>query len=137
MVILLALHFVQVVIDGAYRAPREINFWLGLILMQILLAMALTGYLLPWDQKGYWATKVATNMIASCRGWARLQRWSSAATTTVITAHAVLRPACRRAAGASWCSSRHIALFRPTGWPGAMPAPDKTFEQVATVPAWP
>lgn len=64
MVVLLAIHFVQVVIDGAYRAPREINFWLGLILMQIVLALGLTGYLLPWDQKGYWATKVATNMMA-------------------------------------------------------------------------
>jgi ubiquinol-cytochrome c reductase cytochrome b subunit len=64
MVVLLALHFLQVVIDGAYRAPREINFWIGLILMQIVLGLALTGYLLPWDQKGYWATKVATNMMA-------------------------------------------------------------------------
>jgi ubiquinol-cytochrome c reductase cytochrome b subunit len=64
MVVLLALHFLQVVIDGAYRAPREINFWIGLILMQLVLALGLTGYLLPWDQKGYWATKVATNMMA-------------------------------------------------------------------------
>jgi ubiquinol-cytochrome c reductase cytochrome b subunit len=64
MVVLLALHFLQVVIDGAYRAPREINFWIGLVLMQIVLALSLTGYLLPWDQKGYWATKVATNMLA-------------------------------------------------------------------------
>jgi ubiquinol-cytochrome c reductase cytochrome b subunit len=64
MVVLLAVHFVQVVIDGAYRAPREINFWIGLILMQLVLALGLTGYLLPWDQKGYWATKVATNMLA-------------------------------------------------------------------------
>jgi ubiquinol-cytochrome c reductase cytochrome b subunit len=64
MVVLLAIHFLQVVIDGAYRAPREINFWIGLVLMQIVLAMSLTGYLLPWDQKGYWATKVATNMLA-------------------------------------------------------------------------
>jgi ubiquinol-cytochrome c reductase cytochrome b subunit len=64
MVVLLAVHFVQVVIDGAYRAPREINFWIGLILMQIVLALALTGYLLPWDQKGYWATKVATSMLS-------------------------------------------------------------------------
>jgi ubiquinol-cytochrome c reductase cytochrome b subunit len=64
MVVLLAIHFVQVVIDGAYRAPREINFWIGLVLMLIVLALALTGYLLPWDQKGYWATKVATNMLA-------------------------------------------------------------------------
>jgi ubiquinol-cytochrome c reductase cytochrome b subunit len=63
MVVLMAIHFVQVVIDGAYRAPREINFWLGLILMQIVLGLSLTGYLLPWDQKGYWATRVATKMM--------------------------------------------------------------------------
>jgi ubiquinol-cytochrome c reductase cytochrome b subunit len=62
MVVLLALHLMQVVIDGAYRAPREVNFWLGLVLMMLVLGMALTGYLLPWDQKGYWATRVATNL---------------------------------------------------------------------------
>src|SRR6185295_7340820 len=63
MVVLMALHLMQVIIDGAYRAPREVNFWLGLILMQIVLALSLTGYLLPWDQKGYWATRVATKMM--------------------------------------------------------------------------
>jgi ubiquinol-cytochrome c reductase cytochrome b subunit len=62
MVVLLALHLMQVVIDGAYRAPREFNFWTGLVLMQIVLGLSLTGYLLPWDQKGYWATKVATSL---------------------------------------------------------------------------
>jgi len=62
MVVLLAMHLLQVVIDGAYRAPREVNFWLGLVLMKLVLGMALTGYLLPWDQKGYWATRVATNL---------------------------------------------------------------------------
>ena len=63
MTVLLLLHLLQVVIDGAYRAPREINFWFGMFLLMITLAMSLTGYLLPWDQKGYWATKVATNLI--------------------------------------------------------------------------
>ena len=63
MVVLLLLHFMQVVIDGAYRAPREVNFWLGLILMQIVLGLSLTGYLLPWDQKGFWATRVATELM--------------------------------------------------------------------------
>lgn len=63
MVILLAVHFAQVVIDGAYRAPREVNFWLGLLLLKAVLGLALTGYLLPWDQKGYWATRVATNLM--------------------------------------------------------------------------
>lgn len=63
MVVLLGLHFLQVVIDGAYRAPREVNFWLGLILLLLVLGLALTGYLLPWDQKGYYATQVATNIV--------------------------------------------------------------------------
>ena len=62
MVILLVLHLLQVVIDSAYRAPREFNFWFGVILLFITLAISLTGYLLPWDQKGFWATKVATNL---------------------------------------------------------------------------
>ncbi len=64
MTVLLVLHLMQVVIDGAYKAPREVNFWFGLILLQLVLALSLTGYLLPWDQKGYWATKVATNILA-------------------------------------------------------------------------
>jgi ubiquinol-cytochrome c reductase cytochrome b subunit len=64
MVVLLALHLMQVVIDGAYRAPREVNFWLGLVLMLLVLSLSLTGYLLPWDQKGYWATRVATNLLS-------------------------------------------------------------------------
>src|SRR6266850_4748643 len=64
MIILLALHLMQVVIDGAYKAPREVNFWFGVILLQLVLALSLTGYLLPWDQKGFWATKVATNLVA-------------------------------------------------------------------------
>lgn len=63
MTVLLVLHLMQVIIDGAYKAPREVNFWFGLILLQLVLALSLTGYLLPWDQKGYWATKVATNIL--------------------------------------------------------------------------
>ena len=64
MVVLLVLHLMQVIIDGAYKAPREVNYWFGLILLVLTLALALTGYLLPWDQKGYWATKVATSIAA-------------------------------------------------------------------------
>jgi ubiquinol-cytochrome c reductase cytochrome b subunit len=69
MVVLLVLHLMQVVIDGAYKAPREVNFWFGVILLQLVLALSLTGYLLPWDQKGYWATKVATNLLAAVPGF--------------------------------------------------------------------
>jgi ubiquinol-cytochrome c reductase cytochrome b subunit len=64
MTVLLVLHLMQVVIDGAYKAPREVNYWFGVLLLLLVLALSLTGYLLPWDQKGYWATKVATNIVA-------------------------------------------------------------------------
>lgn len=65
MVVLLAIHLVQVVIDGAYKAPREVNYWLGLILMLIVFGLSLTGYLLPWDQKGYYATQVSTKIAGA------------------------------------------------------------------------
>src|SRR5437016_2565951 len=68
MNVLLVLHLMQVMIDGAYKAPREINYWFGFFLLLLVLALSLTGYLLPWDQKGYWATKVATNLVAALPG---------------------------------------------------------------------
>ncbi len=63
MVVVMGLHLLQVIIDGAYKAPREVNYWLGLVLLQLVMGLGLTGYLLPWDQKGYWATNVATNLM--------------------------------------------------------------------------
>ncbi len=62
--VLLVLHLMQIVIAGAYKAPREVNFWFGLALLHLVLGLSLTGYLLPWDQKGYWATKVATSIAS-------------------------------------------------------------------------
>jgi ubiquinol-cytochrome c reductase cytochrome b subunit len=68
MVVLLGLHMLQVVIAGAQLPPREINWWLGLALMGAILGLSLTGYLLPWDQKGYWATQVATSIAGNLPG---------------------------------------------------------------------
>ena len=59
------LHMVQVAVYGAYRAPREVNWWTGLLLALLVMGFALTGYLLPWDQKGYWATQVATTLMGA------------------------------------------------------------------------
>lgn len=65
MVVLLAIHMLQVVIAGAHLPPREVNWWLGLGLLGVVLGLSLTGYLLPWDQKGFWATQVATNIAGN------------------------------------------------------------------------
>ena len=65
MVIVAGLHLLQVAVWGAYKRPRELNWVTGVILLGLLLAFALTGYLLPWDQTGYWATKVATGIAGS------------------------------------------------------------------------
>jgi len=132
MVVLMAIHFVQVVVDGAYRAPREINFWLGLILMQIVLAMALTGYLLPWDQKGYWATKVATSMISLVPGIGpALERlvvggadYGHHTLTRFFALHAGVLPGLL-----SIFLALHVALFRRHGLTARQPlrGPDSTF----------
>lgn len=68
MVILLAIHLVQVIVSGAYKAPREVNFWLGIVLMLMILGASFTGYLLPWDQRGYMATTVASSIAGSTPG---------------------------------------------------------------------
>ena len=73
MVVLLGLHMLQVVIAGAHLPPREVNWWLGLVLLGLVMALSLTGYLLPWDQKGYYATQVATNIAGNLPG---IGRWA-------------------------------------------------------------
>jgi ubiquinol-cytochrome c reductase cytochrome b subunit len=62
---LLPFHLLQVVWSGAYRRPRELTWWFGLALLFLAAAFSLTGYLLPWDQKGYWHARVATNIMGS------------------------------------------------------------------------
>ena len=65
MMVLIGLHMLQVVIAGAHLPPREVNWWLGLGLLGVTFGLSLTGYLLPWDQKGYWATEVATKIMSN------------------------------------------------------------------------
>jgi ubiquinol-cytochrome c reductase cytochrome b subunit len=65
MIVVLGMHLLQVALYGAYKQPREVTWWFGLALLAIVQGLGLTGYLLPWDQKGYWATKVATNIAGT------------------------------------------------------------------------
>ena len=50
---------------GAYKYPREMNWIIGFVLLVLTFVMSLTGYLLPFDQRSYWATIVAANITAS------------------------------------------------------------------------
>src|SRR6202163_4361762 len=61
MVVVLFLHLSQTYIYGAYKGRRELLWLSGCILFALVLAMAFTGYLLPWDQRAYFATAVGTN----------------------------------------------------------------------------
>ncbi len=62
MVILVFLHMWRVFYYGAYKYPRELTWILGVLLLVTVLALGFTGYLLPFDQKSYFATRVGTSM---------------------------------------------------------------------------
>lgn len=65
MIVLMSMHLLQVLLFGAYKKPREIQWIVGVLLFFIVLSMGLTGYLLPWDLNAYFATQVAINIAAS------------------------------------------------------------------------
>jgi quinol-cytochrome oxidoreductase complex cytochrome b subunit len=65
MIVLVFLHMVRVFVHGAYRKPRELSWVVGVLMLLLVLALGFTGYLLPWDQKGYWATNVGINIAGS------------------------------------------------------------------------
>lgn len=62
MVVLAVLHMLRVIYYGAYKYPREMTWFTGVGLLLVVLGFGFTGYLLPWDQKAYWATTVGTRI---------------------------------------------------------------------------
>ena len=62
MVILIFLHMGRVFFFGAYKYPRELNWVIGSVLLILTMTMSFTGYLLPFDQRSYWATIVGVNI---------------------------------------------------------------------------
>ncbi len=118
MVIVLLLHLSQTYIYGAYKGRRELLWISGCALFGLVLGMAFTGYLLPWDQRAYFATAVGTNAIGEVPGigetLTRLVRGGTEMGTLTISrffvAHVFLIPACIFALVAS-----HIFLFRNAG----------------------
>jgi quinol-cytochrome oxidoreductase complex cytochrome b subunit len=65
MIVLIFLHMGRTFFFGAYKYPRELNWVIGVVLVVLTLMMGLTGYLLPFDQRSFWATVVAVNLNAS------------------------------------------------------------------------
>jgi quinol-cytochrome oxidoreductase complex cytochrome b subunit len=62
MVVLVFLHMGRTFFFGAYKYPREINWVIGVVLLILTMTMGFTGYLLPFDQRSYWATIVGVNI---------------------------------------------------------------------------
>lgn len=118
MVIIVGLHLLQVVLYGAYKAPREGNWLSGLGLLGLVLGFALTGYLLPWDQTGYWATKVATSIAGTLPiAGEQLQRFAQGGNdygnltlTRFYALHVILLPLLTLG-----LIGVHLALFRRHG----------------------
>ena len=68
MVILVVLHMLRVIFLGSYKFPREVTWFSGVVLLLITLGFGFTGYLLPWDQRAFWATTVGTEIAGVAPG---------------------------------------------------------------------
>lgn len=62
MVVLAVIHMIRVILYGSYKFPRELTWFTGVGLLLVVLGFGFTGYLLPWDQKAFWATTVGTRI---------------------------------------------------------------------------
>jgi ubiquinol-cytochrome c reductase cytochrome b subunit len=139
LIVIAGLHLLQVLLFGAYRRPRELNWMVGLALFGLVAVFALSGYLLPWDQKGYWAKLVEATITGSAPvigGSAQrfVQGGAAFGTLTLTRAyalHAMALPALLTA-----LLVFHVYLFRRHGY---TPKWSLSTEEAAAraVPAWP
>ncbi|MGE5575860.1 MAG: cytochrome b N-terminal domain-containing protein [Syntrophothermus sp.] len=65
MILSVMIHMGRIFFMRAYRPPRELNWLTGVLLLVLTLGFGFTGYLLPWDQRAYWATTVGTEMAGA------------------------------------------------------------------------
>ena len=97
MIILIFLHMGRVFFYGAYKYPRELTWVIGVVLLILTLAMGFTGYLLPFDQRSYWATSSASTSTPAGRSSGRSCRTSCSAARTSA------RPPCRGSTRSTCC----------------------------------
>ena len=129
MVVTLVVHLAQTYFFGSYKGRREILWLSGLILFAMVIGMAFTGYLLPWDMKAYFATAVGTNIageVPLIGDWIKeLMRGGTEMGTLTLSrffvAHVFLIPACIFA-----FVGMHVFLFRKAGSAG--PISEDPFE---------
>ena len=65
LVIVVFLHLLRVVVYASYKPPREMTWVTGVLMLLVVLGFGFTGYLLPWDQKAYWATVVGVKIAGT------------------------------------------------------------------------
>jgi len=65
MVIIVVLHMLRTFVYASYKYPREVTWVTGVLLLLVTLGMGFTGYLLPWNQRAYWATTVGTSIAGT------------------------------------------------------------------------
>jgi quinol-cytochrome oxidoreductase complex cytochrome b subunit len=65
MVVTVFLHMLRVFFYGAYKYPREVTWLTGVLLLVVTLGSGFTGYLLPWNQRAYWATAVGSSIVGT------------------------------------------------------------------------
>lgn len=65
MVIVVFVHLLRVFTTASFKYPRELTWLIGVLLLLLTLGMGFTGYLLPWNQKAYWATTVGTQIAGT------------------------------------------------------------------------
>ncbi|OGO27889.1 MAG: hypothetical protein A2136_03800 [Chloroflexi bacterium RBG_16_54_11] len=65
MIVLVVLHMLRVILYGAYKYPREVTWFTGVILLLVVIGFGFTGYLLAWDKKAFWATTVGTSIAGT------------------------------------------------------------------------
>lgn len=135
LVIVAGIHLLQTALFGAYKRPRELTWWLGVVLLLLVLAFAITGYVLRWDQAGYWANQVEMGIAAGTPVIGEALRsvviggndYGNLTLTRFYALHVIVLPALT-----TLVVVIHVALARRHG---TTPRWDKSDERMA--PRWP
>lgn len=131
MIILLVVHITQTFMFGSYKGRRELLWLAGLVLFALVLGMAFTGYLLPWDERSYFATAVGTNVMSEVPvigQWLKLVMRGGAGMGTLTISRFFVMHVFLLPAALFIFVGAHLLLFRkasPAGPPSVDPVAPK------------